>query len=244
MLELNDWVADCGLTLDFKIIERGVGKIILPFPARLSRSPFTPQEAAKSYGPLVCMIKSAIGTGSGALVSGDGLILSCAHVLSGPKAKVVFSEGALKGEYNATVLYVNEKDDVSLIKAHGVRSGSWIPIRFSSGTKKGEKIIAIGNPIIRTGTGHRPINVGGITQGIVSNVAKKINKTDRIIADISVASGSSGGPLISLNTREIVGVVTDIYKPGIGAGPDSSGFVCLAAPSQYLSRWLGIVYQR
>jgi hypothetical protein len=205
--------------------------------------PAPPSLISKAYQSYVCEVISGVrgaeSKGSGALVSGDGLILTCAHVLQGSVFKVRFNEGPLRGIYDAEPVFVNETMDVALLRVNRLASRFWIPIRLDRETSKGEELVAIGNPVLPDGT---PIK-GAISNGIVSSPGTEYFGAPRLIADITVASGSSGGPLISSETGEIVGVVVAVVRAGIDEeGVSSSGFFCIAAPSHLLGKWLGVSY--
>ncbi len=203
------------------------------------------QELSDWYGPIVCEIQSfnggkQISHGSGVLVSGDGLILTCAHVLNAPTLKARFHEGGLKGTYELTPVFVNQARDVAVLRAEAIVSEVWAPVRLSSGGQRGEEIIAVGNPTVGTvGTGF-----GSVSRGVVSNPSVDQGRGHYLVGDISVASGSSGGPLIAISDGAIVGIVQAVLEGGVRAdaigGGSSSGFSCLAAPAEMLSKWVGL----
>jgi S1-C subfamily serine protease len=87
-------------------------------------------------------------------------------------------------------------------------------------------------------------NRGGVSAGVVSNPELEQRGSKYLAADISVASGSSGGPLFSLKDGALIGVVQLVATaPGFserGRGVDATGFLALAAPSQKLGEWLGL----
>jgi hypothetical protein len=62
-----------------------------------------------------------------------------------------------------------------------------------------------------------------------------------LVADITIASGSSGGPLVSRRTGKIVGVVT-VVTPSVSKDFATSGYWAVAAPSSELVKWLGVAY--
>ena len=101
-------------------------------------------------------------------------------------------------------------------------------------------MFAMGNPAIRdAGTA-----ITAVSKGIVA----KAYETDGqgrlkgMVADITVASGSSGGPLISQRSGKVVGVVTAVVAPTISKDFATSGYWAVAAPSTELKKWLGITY--
>jgi S1-C subfamily serine protease len=188
----------------------------------------------------VCEIQDEFGHGTGTLISDNGLILTCAHVLNGSSLRAIFYSGSHKGTYKCETIFVDETNDVALIKATGLNSKTWANVRLAKNTTKGEKIIAIGNPAL---DGESTVTVGA-TQGIVSNPDISFHGTQRIVSDITIASGSSGGPIFSLESGELIAVVTAVGSAGFNqnGGVSSSGYFCLGAPSSYLKDWLGIHY--
>jgi S1-C subfamily serine protease len=149
--------------------------------------------------------------------------------------------GPLAGTYNLDILFVNDSQDVAIARAKGVRSDKWASLRLKEGSVKGEKIVAIGNPGLPT----QVMSHGSVSLGIISNpfVVMRTGQ-ERTVCDITVAQGSSGGPVISLETGEVLGVVTHIIEAGIKPELEvsTSGYLCLAAPSVKLGEWLGLCY--
>jgi hypothetical protein len=128
---------------------------------------------------------------------------------------------------------------VAILKAQGLKTDRWIEVRFGTTPEKGEEIIAIGNPSLPGGA----TSTEAISRGIVSNPRSEFYGIPCLIADITVASGSSGGPIISLVDGKIIGVVRAVADAGLSKEPgqrSASGTVCLAVPSTLLSKWLGI----
>lgn len=189
---------------------------------------------------LVCEIKHEFGHGTGTLISRDGLILTCAHVLTGSSFKAIFHSGPNKGTYQCETVFVDELNDVALIQASGLRSTRWANLRLRGGATKGESILAIGNPSL---DGSATVTAGA-TKGIVANPNIAVYGTQRMVGDLTVASGSSGGPIFSLETGELVGVVTAVWSAGFNkeSGVASSGYFCLGAPTEALPDWLGLHY--
>jgi hypothetical protein len=227
------------LQLSFPKIELAVSKA-------KTKGPLSAEAAAKALAPFVCMTKSmregqVVSSGSGTLIGPNGLTLTCAHVLNAPDVEIDFSTGEYQGNYQADVVFVNEKSDVAILRAKKLANAQWATIRLQSASKKGERIIAIGNPAIDQAT----INLGGVSTGIVSNPKVEAFGQEELVADITVASGSSGGPLFSLENGDLVGVVLAVTRPGLDVeGVSSSGSYCLAAPADMLDKWLGLRYKQ
>ncbi len=199
------------------------------------------KDIAAIYEPLVCEIRSTFARGSGVLISVDGLILTCAHVLFGADSKAIFHSGSLKGEHQLEIVFVNETQDVAIARVTGIVPKTWASIRLENQCAKGEQIVAIGNPSLAD----RTVSYGALSEGIVSNpLVKMKDGQERLVCDITIAQGSSGGPLVSMETGEVVGIVTHIVEAAINPEPrvSTSGYSCLAAPAFQFTDWLGISY--
>lgn len=239
-----DWSINALPAIKFSEFRPKPMEIVLPIPRERPRTPLDAKAAANWYAGLVGEIfTNSKGEGqsisSGAVISPDGLILTCAHGIEGEELRVEFAGGPLKGSYAAEVVFVNDDYDVALLRAKRLASKRWLEIRLDGNPVKGEDIVAIGNPSLPGGSQ----SIEAISKGIVSNPESDVYGVPRTIADITVASGSSGGPLISLADGNIVGVVVAVADAKLAQSPGqrtASGTVCMAAPSSRLTDWLGI----
>lgn len=152
------------------------------------------------------------GTGSGFIISKDGLILTNAHVVAGADdVEVTMKEGRkLKGK----VLGVDSVTDVAVIRVQGSDLPT-VALGNSDNLKPGEWAIAIGNPLGLDNT---------VTAGIVSATGRTSSeagipdkRVSFIQTDAAINPGNSGGPL--LNQRgEVIGMNTAIIGNAQGLG--------------------------
>ena len=140
------------------------------------------------------------GTGSGFVVSGDGLILTNHHVVDGCRAIGVegFGAGTLKAE--------DRSNDLALVKIEGRPS----PVAFQTGSiDQGETVFVSGYPY----GGELGFN---FTNGIVSALTGPDNDKRYLQFTAPVQPGNSGGPLLD-RSGHVVGVVVarlrDEVKP-------------------------------
>ncbi len=243
-----DWALLSASSVKLPEIDYKPTKIFLPVPWDRPKVPLDSTAAAKWYQGLVGEIFAErrggeVAISTGAVISPDGLILTSAHGLEGQNLKIRFRSGVWAGSYVAGIVFVNEDADVAVIRAKGLKTKRWIEVRVDGSLLKGEEIIAVGNPLLSDGWR----STEALSLGIVSNSESDFYGVPRVVADITVASGSSGGPLISLTDGKIIGVVVAVADSGLARGPgqrSASGTFCLAAPSIRLKEWLGLETQR
>ena len=146
------------------------------------------------------------GLGSGFIVSGDGYIMTNAHVVDG--ATEVMVKLTDRREFKAKVIGSDKKSDIAVIKIDAknlpvVSTGS------SDRVNVGEWVVAIGSPFGFENT---------VTAGIVSAKARSLpndSLTPFIQTDVPVNPGNSGGPLFNLN-GEVVGINSQIFSESGG----------------------------
>ena len=142
------------------------------------------------------------GAGSGVIISSDGYILTCAHVVDGASTITVTIGDK---DYTATLVGEDTTSDIAVIKidADGLTPAT---VGNSDSLKVGESVMAVGNPLGELG--------GTVTSGIVSALnrsvsiqgSSSVNTMSLIQMDASVSPGNSGGGLFNMN-GELVGIV-------------------------------------
>jgi serine protease Do len=140
------------------------------------------------------------GVGSGFILSGDGYIMTNAHVVDGAEEVIVTLTD--KRELKARIIGADKRTDVAVVKVEATGLPS-VKIGDVSRLKVGEWVMAIGSPFGLENT---------VTAGIVS--AKQRDTGDYlpfIQTDVAINPGNSGGPLINLR-GEVVGINSQIYS--------------------------------
>ena len=140
------------------------------------------------------------GAGSGVIVSADGTILTCAHVVQGATNINVQLNGSDE-QYAATLVGADSVSDVAVLKIEA--DGLTPAVLGDSDTLAvGEEVIAVGNPLGTLG--------GTVTNGIVSALNRQINVEGNDMTLIqhsaAVSPGNSGGGLFNAN-GELIGIV-------------------------------------
>jgi S1-C subfamily serine protease len=186
-------------------------------------APFTPAAIAEDTdestnirvyeqaSPAVVAIDAGNSTGSGSIISPDGLILTNAHVIedAGSTVQVTLADGR---EFTADVVGFDSNGlDLAAIQIRGASNLPTIPFASANSVRVGQKAFAIGSPFGLRNT---------FTTGIVSRI-----DTERgvIQTDAAINPGNSGGPLLN-SQGQLVGVNTAIYSFGENGGNIGIGF--------------------
>lgn len=144
------------------------------------------------------------GVGSGFIMSGDGYVLTNAHVVEG--AETIYVTLTDKREFKAKLIGSDKRTDVALVKVEATGLPS-LKLGDSDKVRVGEWVLAIGSPFGLDNT---------VTAGIVS--AKGRDTGDYlpfIQSDVAVNPGNSGGPLINLR-GEVIGINNQIFSQSGG----------------------------
>src|SRR6267154_5992660 len=150
------------------------------------------------------------GLGSGIVISPDGLVLTNNHVVGSAKQiRLRDIEGIVT---DARVLGVDPDTDLALLRADGVRDLRYAALGNSKNLRRGQLVVAIGNPLGFEST---------VTAGVVSALGRSIRSVsgrtieDVIQTDAALNPGNSGGPLVS-SAAEVIGINTAIINGAQG----------------------------
>lgn len=152
------------------------------------------------------------GSGSGVILTSDGYIATCAHVVDGAKSLTVTLNDDTT--YEAKIIGSDARNDIAIIK---IEAKDLIPATLgdSSMLTVGEDVIAIGNPLGELR--------GTATSGIISAVKRTITVEDTqmelIQTDAAISPGNSGGGLFN-SSGQLIGIVnakvSDTDAEGLG----------------------------
>ncbi|MCA1382147.1 MULTISPECIES: S1C family serine protease [unclassified Bradyrhizobium] len=161
-------------------------------------------------GPKVPNGRERGGLGSGIVISPDGLVLTNSHVVGTSKEIRLRDVEGHVGD--AQVLGVDPDTDLALLRANGVRHLPYAALGNSKSLRRGQLVIAIGNPLGFEST---------VTAGVVSALGRSIRSVsgrtieDVIQTDAALNPGNSGGPLVSSHA-EVIGINTAIINGAQG----------------------------
>lgn len=172
-------------------------------------------------------------SGSGAVITSDGFILTNWHVAGDPSVRsidVVLYDGT---EYSATVVARAEDIDTTLIKINA-RNLTHVKIGDSGQVKVGDEALGIGNPL-----GENPDTV---SEGIISHLVRNVDvgwesaangvKTFKLLqTTVSITGGNSGGGLYNYR-GELIGLNS------AGVRPDVAENIAFAVPINDILQFL------
>ncbi len=161
--------------------------------------------------------KREVGSGSGFIISSDGLIVTNRHVVEDTAATytVVFSDGS---KHDAKVLARDTVIDLAILKIDG-KDLPTVPLGDSDKLELGQTVVAIGNALGEYSN--------SVTRGIISGINRKITAggmmsgseviEQAIQTDAAINPGNSGGPLLDLDGK-VIGVNTAVSQQGQSVG--------------------------
>jgi len=177
-----------------------VARLVLP-------SIVTVQVRSSDVGAFV-----ADGSGSGVVLSIDGLLITNQHVVDGAlQVRVVFADGRT---YDAEVLGEDALTDLAILR---IEAAGLTAIEFGSTSSMaiGDTAIAIGSPLGLQGG-------PSVTVGVVSAFGRRVQTSideelfGMLQTDAPITRGSSGGALVDSQGR-LIGITTAIGISDVGA---------------------------
>ncbi len=160
-------------------------------------------------------------SGTGFLVSDDGLIVTAAHVMEGAvSARVKLRNGEIYDD--VSVLDSDARRDISIVKVKGYKL-PFVSIADTPTAEVGTRLTVIGNPA----PGGKTLN-WTVTDGLLSAIRREEGRSLLQIS-VPVTHGSSGSPVFDPQGR-VVGVVVSGFP-----GEDFN----FASPASYV---LGILH--
>jgi len=142
------------------------------------------------------------GSGSGVVVSPDGLVLTNNHVIDGAQS-ISLSQGDGQ-RFGARLIGRDPDTDLAVLRAETPERLKYARLADSKALRPGQIAIAIGNPLGFQST---------VTAGIISAVGRSLRaENGRLIDDViqtdaALNPGNSGGPLVNSAGR-VIGINT------------------------------------
>jgi S1-C subfamily serine protease len=152
------------------------------------------------------------GAGSAVVFTGDGLLLTNAHVVArAARGVAVFSDGS---EATVDVVGADPLSDLAVLRA---RTDTPPPavLGDAASLRVGQLVVAVGNPLGLAGS---------VTAGVVSGLGRSLptrdGRTARVVEDViqtdaALNPGNSGGALAD-SSSQVVGINTAVAGWGLG----------------------------
>ena len=154
----------------------------------------------------VVIIKSSVGTGTGFFVTPEGYIITNKHVVGENDKQVsvkTFDGKTIPGQ----VILKAVGPDLAIVKVSETPQ-NWLNLAGEEEYKTGIATLAIGTPI-------------GLEWSVSQGILSAVRNYDGVLymqTDTPINQGNSGGPLISLETGNVIGVNTFTVKKDIAEG--------------------------
>ena len=153
-------------------------------------------------------------SGSGVIISENGYIITCEHVISDADAITVYLNDGT--EYDAELIGSDSIKDLAVIKITG-NGFTYANYGDSSTLRIGESVFAIGNAL---GTLSNTYTTGSIS-GINRNVSIEGRPMTLLQTDAAINHGNSGGALFRTSDGSLIGIVN---AKSDGSGIEGLGF--------------------
>ena len=174
--------------------------------------------------------KTKIGGGSGFVISPDGYIITCSHVVDDVDASYTAIIDP-EHKYECQVLAKDPLIDVAILKIDAQKLPC-LKMGNSETIQLGESVLAVGNPMGEFDDTLSAGIVSGLSRRITAYGGSKMQETSLrglIQTDAAINPGNSGGPLVNMRSQAI-GINTATV---MGAQN-----LCFAIPVNYAKKML------
>lgn len=160
--------------------------------------------------------------GSGAVITADGIVLTCAHVLNEPLTNTTMKVSIDSHTYVGIVIANDDKRDLALIKVFPLKPLDYF-VLSDTAPERGDPVMAAGHPLW-----HRDIVSFGYVEGF------ETEGTKTIIHSAGINPGNSGGPLMNADGY-LIGINEAVVMQNMFVPAESMGVaIDLATLKQFL----------
>ena len=180
-------------------------------------------ESKSSLADLIERIQGSVvqidvggGSGSGFIISADGIVVTNEHVVSGERTVTVWLTNGRR--YNGNVLEHNASADLAVVQIDSSDRFDDIAVGDPAKARVGDEVLALGFPLAdRIGSNLT------VTRGIISST-REVAGIDLFQTDAAINPGNSGGPLVNMDGA-VIGVNSSKIDATSGGRPvDNIGF--------------------
>ncbi|MFC3747095.1 S1C family serine protease [Paenibacillus sp. GCM10012306] len=149
---------------------------------------------------LVVTIESGTGLGSGFLYNDQGDLLTNAHVVAGSSQVTIRTLN--HEEYKGNVIGIGTDTDIAVVRVQELKKLNPLPLAEGYRAAVGDEILALGSPLGLENT---------VTTGIISGLGRSFDIDPYTYSNLyqisaPITHGNSGGPLVSAETGEVLGI--------------------------------------
>lgn len=183
-------------------------------PGGVAEGPAAGSQQAKLLAGVVLLAVKGGGSGTGFIVSRDGLVVTNAHVLKDRNATVMamWDASAKLPPVWMKVIDYAEQDDLALLQA--TSGGPFEPLQLTEVYELQRPLLSAGFPLAGSISATLQTSPSDIvlSRGILGSVRRAEGRVEWLQHDCRIASGNSGGPIIDQQTGAVIGVNTMVLK--------------------------------
>ena len=155
------------------------------------------------------------GSGSAVAITGDGFLLTSAHVVERSAGGVaVFADGA---EAEFDVVGADPLSDLAVIRTTAGAQLTTATLGDADRLRVGQLVVAIGNPLGFAGSVSAGV-VSALGRSFAAAASRSGRTVENVIqTDAALHPGNSGGALAT-GSGQVVGINTAVVGPGVGQG--------------------------
>lgn len=177
-------------------------------PMTTSLIGFTAEVALPSVFRVVVPSTNKAGT---AFLHKSGWVITAAHVVEGAKAEDITLLDYKANVYKVTRVLSDPDTDIAILSPEKQISLEALALANDDTLKIGTQITTWGFP--GGYYGYRPLLMSGYLSGVDVEVTKSKQQVRRWVINAAFNNGNSGGPVVSIETGEVIGVVSSKLAP-------------------------------
>ncbi|OZB90127.1 S1C family serine protease [Paenibacillus sp. XY044] len=180
--------------------------------AAVTKEKKTRKEIIEDSQKRVVTIESGDGLGSGFLYNVQGDLLTNAHVVAGSEQVTVRTLN--HEEYKGTVIGIGTDTDIAVVRVPELKKLTPLPVAEGYKAEVGDEVLALGSPLGLENT---------VTTGIISGLGRSFDIDPYTYSNLyqisaPITHGNSGGPLVSAETGEVLGINSAAVNQESGIG--------------------------
>ena len=161
----------------------------------------------------IAYIETNLSSGSGFMISSNGLCLTCFHVVKNADKILVrlICNPSSPTIYHANIIYHDEDADLAILKLENCNNVYFYSLEKDfSNIHTGDDIAVFGFPFGRALNEDIRKLEPSLTKGYISS-KNKIREKECYYLDVRAAEGNSGSPVFSLKTAKVIGYLCGSY---------------------------------